>query len=160
MNVRIDKILCPVDFSTSSEYALNFAVAMAETYGAELVLLHVIEPPVYAVSGDYLDPEFSVEMTRRQEAASQKKLEEVEAGVRARYPRIRALSVSGAPFLGIVETARREQASLIVMGTQGRTGLAHMLIGSVAEKVVRKAPCPVLTVKHPDHDTGLPGETR
>ena len=64
--------------------------------------------------------------------------------------------VTGSPFLQVVRMARKEGVDLIVMGTHGRTGLAHVLMGSVAEKVVRKAPCPVLTVKHPEHEFVMP----
>ena len=83
-------------------------------------------------------------------------LTEVGELVRKELPKTEWLIEEGYPFPRIIEIARKHEVDLIVMGTHGRTGLAHALLGSVAEKVVRKAPCPVLTVKHPEHEFVMP----
>ncbi|MBM4147622.1 MAG: universal stress protein [Lentisphaerae bacterium] len=156
MEIRIDRILCPVDFSMNSEHALLYATAFATSHGAELLLLHVVPPPVYEgmdVGGFY---ELPAEAVQELADACNRRLEQVAESARKRHPKVAAKLVSGNPFLEIVKTAREEKADLIVMGTHGRTGMAHVLMGSVAERVVRKAPCPVLTVKHPEHEFVMP----
>ncbi len=87
----------------------------------------------------------------KMEAAFQTQQEDQVSALKEEYPKIRGKLVKGNTDLEIIQAARDESVDIIVMGTHGRTGLAHVLIGSVAEKVVREAPCPVLTVKHPEH---------
>ena len=93
-----------------------------------------------------------VELTMKMETAFQKQLEDQVAALKEDYPKIAGKLVTGNTFLEIIQAARDDNVDMIVMGTHGRTGLAHVLIGSVAEKVIREAPCPVLTVKHPEHE--------
>jgi nucleotide-binding universal stress UspA family protein len=88
----------------------------------------------------------------KMEAAFQTQLEDQVSALKDEYPKITGKLVTGNTFLEIIQAARDDDVDMIVMGTHGRTGLAHVLIGSVAEKVVREAPCPVLTVKHPEHE--------
>jgi nucleotide-binding universal stress UspA family protein len=155
MKIEIKKILCPVDFSESSEHALRYAVAFTEAYGAELTLLHVIELPYlpsYSTAGV---PDLNLPVERMQEQ-SRAQLRELFERHQPEAGRIDGHSTVGNPFLEIIRHARDGEFDLIVMGTHGRTGLQHVLIGSVAEKVVRKAPCPVLTVKHPEHEFVMP----
>lgn len=154
--ITIRRILCPVDFSESSDHAIHYAVAFATAYQAELHLLHVIHPPAYGVGADGINIDITVQMTEYIEKTSRERLHELAEKVRTGYPNTQEQVVAGVPFLEIIRTARALQADLIVIGTHGRTGLAHALIGSVAEKVVRKSPCPVLTVKHPEHDFVMP----
>ncbi|MDX2169941.1 MAG: universal stress protein [Deltaproteobacteria bacterium] len=141
------RILVPVDFSDASSLAVTHAVELAGRLGAELILLHVVEPVYYPVAGDLygLDPEFgnvydAVERTARQQLAK------LTTRVRARHAATRELLVLGTAYRSIVAQAKRLRADLIVMSTHGRSGLSHALLGSVAERVVRLAPCPVLTV--------------
>jgi len=156
MKIQIKKILCPVDFSESSNHALGYAVAFAGTFKAELILVHVkdyaaLEMPDYS-SGI----EFSAEIIDQIGEAYENRLKDLAEKERTEYPNVSHRVLSGTPFYEIINAARDEKVDLIVMGTHGRTGLAHVLMGSVAEKVVRKAPCPGLTVKHPEQEFVMP----
>ncbi len=154
--IAIRRILCPVDFSVSSNHAVNYAAAFASAYHAELHLIHVIHPPAYGVGADGINIDVTAQVTEYIENTCRERVHELAETVRQTHPAVQEQVVAGVPFLEIIRAARAIQADLIVMGTHGRTGIAHALIGSVAEKVVRKAPCPVLTVKHPEHDFVMP----
>ena len=139
--------LVPLDFSDYSTQAMDYAIELAHTLQARLTLLHVVQS--LAMSGgdlgvplpySYLQ-ELDAELTRRLEAH----LERVTAaGINGDM-----VLVQGSPYQEIVETAKARQVDLIIMGTHGRTGLRHMLLGSVAEKVVQLASCPVLVTRQP-----------
>jgi universal stress protein A len=150
--IKIQKILCPVDFSDCSEHALQYAVAFAQAHQAELHVLHVMEPAAYGAEMEGLSAGVLKEITESAAA----RLNELTERVRKQCPTVAQHSATGAAFVEIIKQAREQDVDLIVMGTHGRTGLAHVLIGSCAERVVRKAPCPVLTVKHPEHEFVLP----
>ena len=152
MSIVLKKILCPTDFSENSEHAMKYALALATLSQAQLELFHVVEPIAYPQSTELFEPVLDeVELTMKMEAAYQKQLEDQVAALKAEYPKIAGKLVTGNTFLEIIQAAR-DEVDMIVMGTHGRTGLAHVLIGSVAERIVREAPCPVLTVKHPKHE--------
>jgi nucleotide-binding universal stress UspA family protein len=139
-------VLVPTDFSAYADEALEYAIALASKLQAQLTLLHVIHSVPLWVEGD---------MGRALPDVYLSQLEkQVQQGLEQRQQRIQAagvqghiLRVHGNPFQRIVDLARDQQMDLIVMGTHGRTGLQHVLLGSVAEKVVRLAPCPVLIVR-------------
>ena len=153
MSIRIKKILCPTDFSENSEHALKYALALATLSQADLQLFHVVEPITYPQSTEFFEPVLDeVELMMKMEAASQQQLEDQVTTLKVEYPKISGKRVTGNTFLEIIQAARDDDVDMIVMGTHGRTGLAHVLIGSVAERVVREAPCPVLTVKNPEHE--------
>ena len=153
MSIELKKILCPTDFSENSEHAMKYALTLATLSQAKLLLFHVVEPLTYPQSTEFFEPVLDeVDLTMKMEAAFQKQLEDQVAALKDEYPKISGKLVTGNTFLEIIQTARDEGVDIIVMGTHGRTGLAHVLIGSVAERVVREAPCPVLTVKHPEHE--------
>jgi len=153
MSTRIKKILCPTDFSENSKHALKYALALATLSQADLQLFHVVEPITYPQSTEFFEPVLDeVELMMKMEAAFQQQLEDQVTTLKAEYPKISGKLVTGNTFLEIIQAARDGDVDMIVMGTHGRTGLAHVLIGSVAERVVREAPCPVLTVKHPEHE--------
>jgi nucleotide-binding universal stress UspA family protein len=157
MKISIKKILCPVDFSESSDHALQYALALAEAYGAELRLLHVVEVPASAVAGGPVGaPVLSIDNLEAFQKSCGEHLARVAGKASEQYGNVTYHLSSGVPFLGIIQSAKAENVDLIVAGTHGRTGLAHALIGSVAEKLVRKAPCPVLTVKHPEREFVMP----
>jgi nucleotide-binding universal stress UspA family protein len=144
----IVSILVPTDFSSTSDAAFDYARMLAERFGASLHLLHVVEDPLVneaMVAEAYISeiPDTRFAMLEDARARLAHRLTEHDRVV------LRATSqtVLGHGATTIVEHARARHASLIVMGTHGRTGLAHILIGSVAERVVRTAPCPVLTVR-------------
>ena len=137
--MKCQHILVPIDFSQDSEHAVDTAVGLARQFQARLTLLHAIHIPEAAEVNlaaymDKIRSEADQSMTPRLKRVQ-------DAGATAE-----AVTVVGAPSQTIVDTARDRQADLIVMGTHGRTGLRHMLIGSVAERVVRMAPCPVMVV--------------
>ena len=153
MSTRIKKILCPTDFSENSEHALKYALALATLSQADLQLFHVVEPITYPQSTEFFEPVLDeVELMMKMETAFQQQLEDQVTTLKAKYPKIKGKLVTGNTFLEIIQAARDDDVDMIVMGTHGRTGLAHVLIGSVAERVVREAPCPVLTVKNPEHE--------
>jgi universal stress protein A len=132
---RIARILVPTDFSVASMRALRYAEELARRFAAEIVLVHVDES---------LAP--SSELAETRQAAAQKELEGLVALLRERGVPAHSVLRSGGPAEEVVATAKVENADLIVMGTHGRTGLAHVVMGSVAESVVRRSACPVLTV--------------
>jgi nucleotide-binding universal stress UspA family protein len=141
------RFLVPTDFSEYANQALDYAIALASKLGARLSLLHVIQPlPMAGVDMGVTLPyayleEAEAEITRSLEAC----LEHVTAaGLEGEMA-----VMHGVPFQEIVNTATQQHADLIIMGTHGRTGLAHIFLGSVAEKVVRLASCPVLIVRQP-----------
>ncbi len=150
--IDLHRILVPTDFSKFSQHALTYAAAFAEKFGAELYLLHVVQnlalviPEVIPVEPP-LTP--SVEQLTN---AVQSAFDRLISENRLHDLAIRREVREGTPFYEIVQYAREAAIDLIVMGTHGHTGLAHVLLGSVTEKVVRKAPCPVLTVRHPEHE--------
>ena len=148
-----NKILAPTDFSEDSKLALTYAVMLAQKFLSEIIVVHV-DQPLAPVMVSELNPGLDVStMNRIAEEGRLLALRELDgtiARLREGGVKARGLMRVGAPFLEIINAAQSEGADLIVMGTHGRTGLAHVLIGSVAERVVNKAPCPVLTVRHPD----------
>jgi universal stress protein A len=135
------RVLVPVDFSRPSLAALRHALALAADTGARVVLLHVLEP---------FHPGLHLDTTAIQTAARQaanKRLEALLIASRKTWPAVSRELRAGHPVTTIIALAKRTQADLIVLGTHGRTGLRRALIGSVAERVVREAPCPVLVVR-------------
>ena len=141
----IKAILVPVDFSEQSEKAFIWARDMAEKWKATITLLHVVPTPPYSpvVMGSYFDPS----------AFERNLLADAETSVRALIDRQAKRSVPtglkvcvGEPVQDICRIAADEQIDMIIMGSHGRTGLSHIALGSVAERVVRHAPCPVLVV--------------
>jgi nucleotide-binding universal stress UspA family protein len=140
--LAVQTILHPTDFSERSNSAFQLACALARDYGARLVLLHVVEPPL-AVSGDGL---VIVPVTVNEEPI-RKQLEELRPQDHS-IPVEHHLAVGDAA-VEILREATEAKPDLIVMGTHGRSGLGRLMMGSVAEHVVRKADCPVLTVKTP-----------
>jgi len=146
--ISIRRILCPVDFSRFSHHALEHAVAIAREFGAEIEALHVSAvAPVTALVpiGAPLVPE-PARLTQQERRAITTQLHEFTDDVDAAGVILRSTLKEQDPVAAIVETAESWPADLIVMGTHGRSGFERLLLGSVAEKVLRKAPCPVLTV--------------
>ena len=144
------RLLVPVDFSEYADHAVAYAIGLASTLGARVILLHVMQsPPWGGVAMDVTLPHAYSTFLQHLET-------EVAHNMQAYVQRVTAAGlvgdmvvVHGVPFQEIVETAKSQQVDLIVMGTHGRTGLHHVLLGSVAEKVVHLAPCPVLVVRQP-----------
>ena len=142
---HFQSILVPMDFSSHASAALKLAVRMARDSGATVHVLHAYALPL-ALNSPYpvKIPETVLEALREEAA---RKLEESLATVRDSGVKLESHLVHASPAAGICEAAEELGADLIVMGTRGLTGLAHVLLGSVAERTLRVAPCPVLTVK-------------
>jgi nucleotide-binding universal stress UspA family protein len=134
-------ILHPTDFSEHSEFAFRLACALAWDYKARLVLVHVLPPPMVIYAGGLAA---SADMWRDTDEAKGrlKRMEE-----EAHYVRVESLVMEGDPVDMILCAARETHSDVIIMGTHGRTAVGRLLLGSVAEAVLRKAPCPVLTAK-------------
>jgi universal stress protein A len=153
ISIRRDKamdirhILAPTDFSDYSTKALSDALELARTFGATLSLLHVLEPSPYL--GEFTPPTMGADLLGDLERQASAELARVLPEAQAATIAVTRAVVMGSPSQRIVETAAAEHVDLIVMATHGRTGLSHLLIGSVAERVVRTAPCPVLTIRPP-----------
>ncbi len=139
-----EHILVPTDFSACADEAFDTAVGVAEKLGARLTLVHVFEPPTYA----YTEMMAAVDLVTPLQDAARELLEAAFAALKSRYANSRCLMLSGPAATEIVAAVDKESAELVVMGTRGRTGLQHALLGSVAERVVRTSPVPVLTVRH------------
>ena len=148
-NADWKRICCPIDFSDASRAAMEVAADLARRQGADLVLLHA-----YPIPG-YTFPDGSVVASPKmmQELADQaeRHLEEWRAAAEGLVgaPRVTTHKAVGEPAAEIVAYAKERRVDLVVVGTHGRTGLEHALMGSVAERVVRRAHCPVLTVRPP-----------
>ena len=141
-------ILVPTDFSDPSDAALEYARALAARFGASLHLLHVVEPA--SVPGPLDADVFSGESGLTQEKLfedAKARLAHRAASAGSSGLRVSTEIIVGRSARSIVDYAKARGMHLIVMGTHGRSGMAHLLMGSVAEKVVRNAPCPVLTVR-------------
>jgi universal stress protein A len=142
--MKIKRLLVPVDFSDSSAAMLKYAINFARMHDAEMLLVHVIEPMNYAVPRWLPEPTALLEEQRKEAAAQIARLVD-----RARAGRVKC---SGEVHFGVVyeviaDLAQESGADMIVIATHGRTGLAHMIIGSVAERVIHNATCPVLVVR-------------
>jgi nucleotide-binding universal stress UspA family protein len=145
-------ILVPTDFSKSSDNALKYAAAFAEKFGAEVLLLHVVQDvslfiPEAVLAAPPLMPPVEQFLIAAREA-----LDRTVRALNLPGLAIRSEVSEGVPYEEIVRLARERDVDLIVMGTHGHTGLAQVLLGSICEKVVRRAPCPVLSVRHPEHE--------
>jgi universal stress protein A len=144
--MNIQRILAPTDFSELSKQGLTSALELAEAFGAKLLLLHVVEPPPYPVEGivpSHLGATLLNDLERQASSDLAQMLYEAQGSQVEVARRV----VVGIPYRKIVEVAEEEKSDLIVMTTHGRTGLGHLVMGSVAEKIVRTAPCPVLTIR-------------
>ncbi|MDR5682494.1 MAG: universal stress protein [Armatimonadota bacterium] len=150
--MKISRILVPTDFSEASSAALEWARTLQEAFGAEALVLHVIDtvavapavPPLGPVPAAGADPQAVTEILQQVRRQAEGEIARVSAAFR----HARTLLVDGTPGPKIVEVAAHERADVIVMGTHGRSGLARVLFGSVAEHVVRHSDVPVLTVRH------------
>ncbi len=144
--ITLKRILVPTDFSENSESAIEFARTFADEFNSEIHLLHVLASDTAVAMGS--DGFFSVSDDLMQEIRDgvTSRLQETAQPLKDAGETVVQEVREGTPFVEIVKYAKSNEIDLIILGTHGRTGIPHLLIGSVAEKVVRKAPCPVLTV--------------
>ena len=148
MEPEIKKVLVPIDFSDYSKNSLKFAVNFIKYFHAELFLIYVIEPVIYPPDfsmGQIAIPAIDGEIDKRA-------FEELQNLAKNEIPpdvKCKSIIKTGKPYLEIIETAKEEDIDLIIIASHGHTGVEHILFGSTAEKVVRKAPCPVLSFRDP-----------
>ncbi len=148
MELDIKKILVPIDFSDYSKSSLKYATSFAKNFNSEITLIYVVEPVIYP-------PDFSMGQIAIPSVNAEwdlKAKEELEKLGKQEIPESIKVSIiikTGKPFLEIIDTAAEENIDLIIIATHGHSGVEHILFGSTAEKVVRKAPCPVLTLREP-----------
>ncbi len=148
MPIKVERILVPIDFSPHAESVVEWAAHLAEEHESHIILLHAYHLPVefQQLEGAYLPPDFWSNVKAEAEQSLGRFADQLrEAGIE-----VEAAVREGYPATVIEEEAERQQADLIVIGTRGLTGLKHLLLGSIAERVVQKSRCPVLTVKIPD----------
>lgn len=149
--ITLKKILVPIDFSNNSKKALRYAIPFAQQFKASLILMYDVEPTIYPSDFGFGQVGFpDVEKELREKAT-------IELGelIAANVPKtIQAQSIvgTGIPFVEITTYAQQENVDLMIVATHGRTGIEHILFGSTAEKIIRKAPCPVLVVRSEEHD--------
>ena len=143
-----EKILTAIDFSESSDFAFDYALTLARQFQAELTVMHVINEPV-DLRGFYV-PHISFEQLEKEiEEGAEKMMEKFCQTKMGDFTRYTTAVVAGIPYEEILRKAEETGASLIVLGTHGRTGIDHLIFGSTAERVVRSAACPVLTIRMP-----------
>ena len=150
-SIKIHRILVPIDFSEHSKNALKYAIPFARQFKASIDLIYIVEPAIYPADfsfGQVGFPNVENELSTRGDkelAALIKK--EISGKVKARK-----IVRTGKPFYEINQYAQEERIDLIIIATHGHSGMEHILFGSTAEKVVRKAPCPVLVVRTGEHE--------
>lgn len=159
--INLKRILLPTDFSEPAAAAVPYACELAGMFGAELHVLYVIhdlasEVPDFGMGLAF--PGYLEHLPERMQKLEEEAIQQLTKVLPEGWDKSRVVLATrqGPPFLRIIEYAREHQAELIVMGTHGRGMLPHTLLGSVAERVVRKAPCPVLTVRPDEHEFVLP----
>jgi nucleotide-binding universal stress UspA family protein len=148
LQIQIGKILVPVDFSEHSQKALRYALAFAKQFDAEVTLVHIVEQMVYP--GDWMYPPLAVtDFATEKREQMVERLRSLDEGSGLKTQHIVRL---GRAWQEVVEIAKEQHTDMIILATHGYTGLKHVLLGSVAEKIVRHAPCPVLSVRPEERD--------
>ena len=151
----IKKILLPTDFSEGAEAVLSYVLSLAKKYDAHIDILHVIHE--FGDMTDFYVPHISYDvMEKEMEEAARKNMESFCRENVEGKAEFEIHTRKGTPFLEIIQAARDLNSDLIVMGTHGRTGIDHILFGSTAEKVVRKSPIPVMTVRAEGKEFKMP----
>jgi nucleotide-binding universal stress UspA family protein len=157
--IAVKNILVPTDFSDFSRHALDYALTFAKTFGAKIILLHVTpERELDAIQqvSPYFDPGKLEGFLEQRQLEDRKRLDEFIPSESKKGIEVETIHKVGNPFIEIIRTAKEKKVDLIVMTTHGRSGLSHTLFGSVAEKVVRKSTCPVLSIRPPEHKFAMP----
>jgi nucleotide-binding universal stress UspA family protein len=150
--IKITNVLVATDFSDTSASALNYGREFARTFGATLHVLHVVENALMWAGPEASGIDF-MQLQADLEAEARKTLEKIVAAEdRAQLKAVTAVRTGNSPAFEIAGYAKAEGIDIILVGTHGRGMIGHLLMGNVAEKLVRIAPCPVLTVHHPEHE--------
>jgi nucleotide-binding universal stress UspA family protein len=146
--MAIEKIMVPTDFSDAALQALDYAIDLARPIDAELIVLFVVEPAYHGMGSDLYSGSMDLSLVlEEQQRIGHEQLSRLGRRLDKRAIRFRTLLETGTPHRIIAEVAEKSRADLIVMATHGRSGFSHLLMGSVTEKVIRTAPCPVLTLR-------------
>jgi nucleotide-binding universal stress UspA family protein len=149
--IKLKKLLLPTDFSESARHALNYGISFAREYEAELQLLHVVENLTVGYASD-LFPVPMAEVFQEISGYAKAELAKLGAEARAKNVDVAEHVVQGKPSAEIIRFARENEVDMIVLGTHGKGMLDQALFGSTTERVVRRAPCPVLTVRLAEHE--------
>ncbi len=149
--IKLKKVLVPTDFSDSARQALRYGMSFAKEYGAELVLLHVVENLTVGYASD-LFPVPMAEVFQEISGYAKSELAKLGEEARGRGLSVEEQVVQGKPSAEIIRYATEHEVDVIVLGTHGKGMLDQALFGSTTERVVRRAPCPVLTVRLPEHE--------
>ncbi len=151
--ININNILVPTDCSEISKGALKYAIKFAKQFDAKLTLLMVTVSEPLTILNDYgyFSPELHQKLILESDRRARKDLEDFWQGVADEGVEVELINLKGDPFTEIIRFAGESSIDIIIMGTHGRTGIKHVFMGSVAEKVVRYSPHPVLTIKHKDY---------
>ena len=156
MHIELKKICVPTDFSDEAHHALRYAVTFAEQFNAQVHLLHIVQDIMPTVPEPGLAILPTEEIIQNLEQGATEGLRKVLGGEWSNKLDVVRVVRHGVPFHEICQYAKDEEVDLLVLGTHGRSGIAHFLLGSVAERVVRSSPCPVLTIRHPEHEFVVP----
>ncbi len=158
--LTLKRVLLPTDGSVCSREAMKYALSLAQQYVAAITVLHVgrhyWEQMSQAPSGVEDGADIATRIQREQSSEEQRILQEVVDAAHALHVPVEARAVQGSPAQVIIQMAKEISADMVVMGTHGRTGISHAVLGSVAEKVVQRAPCPVLVVRQAAHEVVCP----
>ena len=154
--IKIKNILVATDFSAPSDSALEYGRALALNFGARLHVLHVVEIPVFSAGADGMAYDFTLIQESMEEDA-RKRLADLLGPENGQPPAMMpVVTTAPSPAIVIADYAKKAAIDVIVIGTHGRGMLGHLFMGSVAERVVRIAPCPVLTLRNPEHEFVFP----
>ena len=148
MGNDIKKVLVPIDFSDYSKIALKYAADFAQKFNAEMILIYVVEPVIYPPDfslGQIAIPSINTEW----DIKAKEELDKLADTEISNAITVKTIIKTGKPFIEVIETASEEDVDIIIIASHGHSGMEHILFGSTAEKVVRKAPCPVLTLREP-----------
>ncbi|MGC8639645.1 MAG: universal stress protein [Isosphaeraceae bacterium] len=145
--IDIKRILAPTDFSSHSERAVRFACSLAERFGAELHLVHVLSETIPAGPDPLLMPVMPPQFYEESESRARETLKHLLQPTWGKPTAVATAIRWGSPVEAVVDYCKECAIDLLVIATHGRTGLSHVLLGSVAERIVREAPCPVLTIR-------------
>ena len=148
--IELKTILYPTDFSENADHARPYVVDFAKRFQAKVVLLHAVPPPTYAPA--YELPIDLKQMDERIQEAAREKIEKLQVQISGEGIETETVVDVGSAFVEIIRNARERNVDLIILSTHGYGAVKHLLLGSTAERVVRKAPCPVLTIRHPEHE--------
>ena len=154
--IKIEKVLVATDFGEAADAALHYGREFARTFGAQLHVLNIVENAAMFLGPEAVGLDFARVQADIEAGAQQALARVVTAEDREQLQAVTAIRAGGATAFEIVAYAKQAGIDVIIVGTHGRGPMGHLMMGSVAEKVVRMAPCPVLTVRHPEHEFVIP----